>query len=270
VKVFLVILSLIISVLTFSQGNSATKSRAEKKQERKSKIETMIRQQEEGALIYDQQVTAGLRINTDGWGMFYEKGIFKNINLTNLFSIEIGEKKHPKEKKLNSTFQNGGLIQFGNPYVFGKSNIFYQLKPTVGQQRVIGGKTNKNGVVVQWLYAGGLSLGMERPYYLRIPDNSLEGFKLVQVKNEEALNEINNETQGTGLRYGWNQLKIIPGMHAKTAIRFDYGRFNEVVTALEVGVNLEAYSRKINIMLLTDNRQIFFNSYISFLFGMRK
>lgn len=75
---------------------------------------------------------------------------------------------------------------------------------------------------------------------------------------------------GTGLRYGWKDMKFVPGVHAKAALRFDYGRFNETVAAVEIGLNLEAYSRKVEIMLLNPAQQVFFNGYIAILFGKRK
>ena len=40
----------------------------------------------------------------------------------------------------------------------------------VGQQYLIGGKGNKNGVAVSAIYGGGLSLGYLKPYYLNVHD----------------------------------------------------------------------------------------------------
>ena len=65
-------------------------------------------------------------------------------------------------------------------------------------------------------------------------------------------------------------MKFVPGVHARAALRFDYGRFNEMVSAIEIGLNAEAYSRKINIMLLNPNKQFFFNGYIALILGKRK
>ncbi len=246
--------------------------RSAKKEERQEKINNMIRQQEEGALVFNKQSVVGLRLNTDGWSFLYEKGFMKSVKVTNLFSLEFGEKKHPKEKRLSYQFSTGNFIQIGTPYVYGKRNIFYQLKPGFGQQRLVGGKTNRNGVAVHWIYSGGISLGLERPYYVRVFDDGTGQAADIRYSKEDSLIFLSpgNIAQGTGLRYGWGQMKIVPGVHAKTALRFDYGRFNELVSAIEVGVNFEAYSRTPEIMLLTTNRQLFFNSYVAILLGKRK
>ncbi len=246
-----------------------------KRQDRRQKIDNLIRQQEEGALVFNKQNVFGIRLNTDGWGMFFEKGYMKSPKVANLFSLEFSEKKHPKEKKLSYGVSNGPFLQFSTPYVYGKQNIFYQLKPTFGQQRMIGGKTNKNGISVHAIYAGGISLGIERPYYITVAvsQNQTKNLKY-SVADSAAFLSPGNIIQGTGFRYGWRDMKFVPGVHGKLALRFDYGRFNEMVSAIEIGVNAEVYSRDINQMVNVQGfiapRQTFFNSYVAILFGKRK
>lgn len=269
VKQFLTTGCALLLLLQGSAQQMNENTRSVRKTERQERINNLIRQQEEGALVYNRQNVFGIRLNTDGWGAFFEKGYMKSFKVTNLYTIEFNEKKHPKEIK---TTISDGFFQIGNPFVYGKQNIFYQLKLGFGQQRHVGGKANKNGVAVQWVYAGGLSVGLERPYYVRVLDNNSNGFSDIKYSQEDSAAFLTpfNIIQGTGLRYGWRDMRFVPGVHAKTAFRFDYGRFNEVVSALEIGINVEAYSRKINIMLQNENNQVFFNAYVALLFGKRK
>jgi hypothetical protein len=244
----------------------------ERKQDRRKKIDNLIRQQEEGALVFNKQNVFGLKLNTDGWGLFFEKGYMKSVKITNLFSLEFAEKKHPKETKLSEAVSNGPFIAFSTPYVYGKQNIFYQLKPGFSQQRLIGGKANRNGVAVHAVYGGGISVGLERPYYVTVrnnPNNDTRDIKYSQTDSLLFL-QPGNIVQGTGFKYGWKDMKVVPGLHAKFAVRFDYGRFNEMVSAIEIGVNAEVYSREINIMLLNPSERFYFNSYVAILFGKRK
>jgi hypothetical protein len=251
--------------------------REARQQERRLKIDNMIRQQEEGALVFNKQNVFAFRLNTDGWSMMFEKGFLKTPKVSNLFAIEFGEKKHPKEKKLSYGVNSGGFIQFSTPYVYGKQNIFYQLKPTFGQQRLIGGKTNRNGVAVHAIYAGGISLGIERPYYVKVYTSSNNQSRDIKYSTSDSSVFLTpgNIVQGTGFKYGWKDMKYVPGLHAKFAVRFDYGRFNELVSAIEVGVNAEVYSRNVNIMVPVSGispgpSRTFFNSYVAILFGKRK
>ena len=214
-----------------------------------------------------------IRLNTDGLGLMYEKAYMKTPKLANFFSIEVNEKRHTKEQKKSLQIPAGGFTFFGTPYVYGKRNSFYQLKLSYGQQRMIGGKTNKNGVAIYSIYGGGLAVGLERPYYVRVVDNGgPDGTRDIKYSTADSAAFLapGNIVSGTGLRKGWGEMKVVPGVHAKAALRFDYGRFNETVAAIEIGLNIEAYSRKVEIMLLNPSQQVFFNGYISLLFGKRK
>jgi hypothetical protein len=70
-----------------------------KKADRRAQIDKLIKQEEEGALIFNKQSIFGIKLNTDGYGIFYEKGKYKTINKTNLWWIELNEHKHVKEEK---------------------------------------------------------------------------------------------------------------------------------------------------------------------------
>jgi hypothetical protein len=75
---------------------------------------------------------------------------------------------------------------------------------------------------------------------------------------------------GGGFGKGWGELKIKPGGFLKTALRFDYGRFNEVVSGIEIGISGEFYASKIPIVIKQKENQFFFQAYIAILFGRRK
>ena len=250
-------------------------SKAEKRKARQEKIENYIRQQEEGALVFNQQTVYGFRLNTDGWNVFLEKGKMRSVKVTNIYYLEIGEKKDPKEKKVTNTFQSGNFVQSGNPYIYGKQNIFYQIKPGFGQQRMLGAKANKNGIALHWLYSGGVSLGALRPYYVTIIEQPSPNFFVEKdirynPSNPDEFLTPGNILQGTGLRHGWNEMKIVPGLHAKSGLRFDYGRFNELVSAIEVGLNVEYYFSNIEILVNNNKPRFFFNAYAAILLGKRK
>jgi len=63
---------------------------------------------------------------------------------------------------------------------------------------------------------------------------------------------------------------MTPGLYAKTAVRFDYGSFNELVSAIEVGLNIDFYSKKIPQMVYNKEKQLFFGGYVAIIFGKRK
>lgn len=255
-----------LAALTYAQSRDA---RQQKKEAKKEKINQLIKQEEEGALIYQKQNIFGIKLTTDGYGAFYELGKLKTPVKTNLYSLEIGERKHPKEEKLTRGNNYGFAI--GNPYIYGKINNFYYAKLGIGQQRLIGGKGNKNGVAVSALYGGGFSAGLLKPYYIRVSSPGSSQTKDVRyTNNDTTFLAATNITGSAGLGKGFNEIKFVPGAYAKAALRFDYGRYNEAVTAIEVGLHVEIYSQKMPIILLNKSRQLFFNAYAALVFGRRK
>ncbi len=140
-----------------------------------------------------------------------------------------------------------------------------------GQQYILGQKGNKNGVAVSAIYNAGLSIGLLRPYYIDVGDPMTGGTKTIKYTvQDSALFLGPTIIGGAGFGKGWNELKVKPGGFVKTALRFDYGRFNESVSGIEVGISAEFYSEKIPILLQQEDKQFFFQGYIAILFGRRK
>jgi hypothetical protein len=263
-KLALVVLAGCLAVSGFSQTEpkQTTISKKEKKEAKRARIDALVKMEEEGEIVFRKHSIFGFKANTDGYGLSYEMGRFKSARVTNIYQLELNEKKHKQEKKLNSF--NG--LEF-NSVILYKLNNFYQFKLGMGQQRILGGKGNKNGVAVAAIYAGGLSLGLLKPYLIEVDVNG----KRFNSSYPTILDSNYTDIIGAaGFTKGWSDLSIKPGLHAKAALRFDYGRFNETVTGIEVGVNAEYYTGKIPQMQDTEQKQFFFNGYITILLGRRK
>lgn len=253
---------------TVKSTNADTKQ--QKKAERREKINQLIKQEEEGALIYQKQGAFGFKFNTDAWSMFYEHGKYKTINKTSLWWLELGERKHPKEEKVPTLNAQQGFLIISS-YIYGKRNNFYYLKAGLGQQTLIGGKGNKNGVAVSAIYGAGFSAGLLKPYYLEIVNPSTNKKEEIKYDNNDNLFLDPTIILGKGsFGKGFNEIKFVPGAHARAALRFDYGRYNEVLSAMEVGINAEYYSQTMPILLLNKDKKFFFNAYIALVFGKRK
>ncbi len=257
-----------IVIASAAQDSTGTSQRKknEKKEARRQKTSSLIRQAEEGVLVYRKQSIFGVQFRTNGYGLFYELGRMKTYRKTNIYRIDLTEIKHPKEEK-----QNSGGIVFNNPYIYGKINSFYQLTLGFGQQYMLGQKGNKNGVAISAVYSGGLALGFLRPYYLEVPDpNGGDNIFIKYSQKDSVLFLSQNIVGGGGISKGWNELKIKPGGFLKAALRFDYGRFNELVSGIEIGISGEFYASKIPIVIKQKENQFFFQGYIAVLFGRRK
>lgn len=234
-----------------------------RKEEKRQRINALIRQEEEGVIAYKKHTAFGLKLTTDGYGGLFEIGKGQSIRKSLLFQLEITERKHTKEEKQSNPFAPTA------PIIYGKQNFFYPVKLGVQQQILLGNKGNKNGVSVTANFGGGLSIGLLRPYMVEVDKAGEKVF--VQYDSPDSLLFINGPFYGgPNFGTGWNKLKIAPGVYVKPSVRFDYGRFNEVVSAVEIGMTAEFYGKKIPQMIRTKQRNFFFGGYVSLMFGRRK
>lgn len=220
--------------------------------------------EEEGDLIFNKHSIFGLKLATDGYGLSFEKGKYISTKKTRILQFELNEKKDRKEHKVTAAGYNGYNF---NTVIVGKLNNFYQFKVSMGEERLIGGKGNKNGVSVSALYTGGLSLGIVKPYIVDVFDQNGGEFR---SSYPTIFDSAYVEQGASGFTTGWKQATFKPGLNAKVAMRFDYGRLNQTVTAIECGLTTEFYFSKIPQMYAVAPKQFFFNAYLSIMFGRRK
>lgn len=255
-----------LSATAFSQETGKS-SRKNRKEEKRAKINAMIRKEEEGVIAYRKHFLAGIKLISDGYGIFFEKGYAKSVRRATLYQLEIGERKHPKETKQNS------IITPSFPFIYGKLNYVYPVKLGVQRQFLLGNKSNKNGVSISGNIGGGLSLSLLRPYMIEIDDNISGGRRFIKYESPDSALFTSPQglnPSGPGLGKGWKYLKMTPGLYVKPAVRFDYGRYNDLVSAIEVGVTAEYYTKKIPQMLENKQKKFFFTAYFSLEFGRRK
>ncbi|MEO5592489.1 MAG: hypothetical protein ABIR15_20930 [Chitinophagaceae bacterium] len=268
-KILIVATFSIIAIAIQAQNNPPSHApvKQDRKAEKRQRINALLKLEEEGDPAFKKQSIFGIKLSTDGYGLSYEKGKYKTPRRTLLFMFELNEKKHPKEEKTASS-QNLFTGQV-NSVVWGKANNFYQFKLGLGQQYLIGGKANKSGVAVSAIYAGGISVGLAKPYLVDV-ENTATHEQLRKKFTDSSDGNVYQLVGASGFTHGWGEVKVKPGLHAKIAMRFDYGRFNETVSAIEAGLNAEYYFSKVEQLIFNKPKNFFFNAYITILFGRRK
>jgi hypothetical protein len=265
-KIVSLFVACLIVVATLAQETPAPKAPSKKQQKKnakKERINQLLRQEEEGEMIFNKHSIFGFKLATDGYAITYESGRFQTPRKALLLQFELSEKKHPKEKK-QAASANAFQV---NSVVYGKLANFYQLKFGLAQQRIIGGKGNRNGVAVSAIYGGGLSLGLSKPYFVDVQDRANQTLR----RTYPLIIDSNYfEIKAAGFGVGWPDSQIKIGAQAKAAMRFDYGRLNDAVTAIEVGLQAEYYGRKVPQMAYNEQKQFFFSAYVTLLLGRRK
>ncbi len=120
------------------------------------------------------------------------------------------------------------------------------------------------------IYQGGLSIGLMRPYYIDVNDGSGVTRSIKFTPQDSTLFLTGDIIGSSGFTKGFNELKVNPGLYVKTALRFDFGRYNESLQAIEIGISLEAYSKKVEQLVYSNAKQLFYQGHIAFVFGRRK
>ena len=256
-KILLIFLGLLVAGNSFSQ-----KANRSKRDDNRRRITALSKQEEEGVIAYKKHIVFGGKLINDGYGAFLEVGKAISITKAMLFQLEISERKSPREEKLTNT-QN-----YAAPLIYGKQNFIYPVRLGAQQQLLFGNKSNKNGVSVTANFGGGVSLQLVRPYYVQLSTTG----KYIKYESPDSVNFLNTNSisAGPGFSKGWNDITVVPGAYAKTALRFDYGKYNEIVSAIEVGIMGEYYSKKVPIMVRANPKAFFFSGYVAIVFGKRK
>jgi hypothetical protein len=74
---------------------------------------------------------------------------------------------------------------------------------------------------------------------------------------------------------GLSEISIMPGFHAKAAAHFDWGAFDELVKAIEAGIQIDVFFKDVPIMIESpnlpnvENSPVFINLYLNLQLGKR-
>jgi hypothetical protein len=262
-KIVIATLVLFFAINSFAQKDKSKKEI--RRDARKEKVAAMVKLEEEGVIVNKKHFLSAAKLTNDGFGGFVEKGLAQSVGKALLFQLELTERFHPKEQKQFNANNTG-------PYKYGKINFFYPVKLGVQQQILLGNKGNRNGLSVTANFGGGISLGLERPYLLGFDSIVNNVREIVYKKYSQDTTAFLNGSNvaGPGFGKGFNKMKVNPGLYIKTGLRFDYGAYNEQISAVEVGVTAEFYGRKVLQMAKIEGKNLFFGAYVAVLFGKRK
>jgi hypothetical protein len=219
---------------------------------------------EQQKIFFRNEKTLGILLNTDGWGLSYRQG--KRINYLNkkIIDFDFGTLRNPKEVRLsNPVYQTPGS------FVFGKINSVWYLRGGLGHQHEIYKKADLGGVAIRFFYSAGPVLAFYKPIYYKIlvPVSSTE-FTIVEQKFDIKKHDPTMIYGKASFFKGFNELKVMPGLFAKSGFNFEYSKEDKVIHAIEVGAQVNAFPQDIPIMATVTNKAVFFSLFASYRFGV--
>ncbi len=228
----------------------------------------------EESLVYEQEKMLEVRFHSNGFSLGYSVGRIETWYRTRFYYFDIGALKNPKEHSQNFKFFNTGFFnESSKPFVYGKQNRLYTIRAGLGTKRLFSEKARKKSIIVGWSYEYGFTLGILKPYYLKLRNwADVDQEITVEKYSEENADRFLDESSifgGAEFRYGLDELKIRPGIHGKAGMNFSWGDNERLIKAIEVGVMLDLFLGKVPIMVLEKNNPYFLNVYITLQIGKR-
>jgi len=221
---------------------------------------------------YETETIFGLNLNTNGGligGIMFRhtRALNKRGKYVN-FGFEGVNVKHPNEVRYPNSYT-------GNVFVLGKMNYLIALRPHVGYEWKLFSKGIEDGVQVDFLLNAGPTIGLVKPYYIQYDNGkTIETVPYNPVLHDPATKGAGIVGAG-GFLYGFDNLKIAPGLHLKSGLSFEFGTWGSGVSGIEAGAMFEIFPYKIDILEIssstpTYNRNFFTSMYVNMYFGGRR
>jgi hypothetical protein len=206
-------------------------------------------------------------LNSNGWGLNYRYNKRLNAFSSIIFDVDFASLRHPKEIKSQSPYKGG----WGRSYVFGKTNDAFSIRGGTGYQKELFSKFDQGGISIRLFTGGGLSLALMKPvYYLKVTGYNPITMVLTtepSLFDPDYMQSIYDIYDRESFFMGIKDSFVVPGFYVRAGLSFEYSSEDRFVHALEGGIQLEGFLKKLPIMATNDNRQLFLTLFASYRFG---
>jgi len=210
--------------------------------------------------FFRNEKSIGLMLNSTGYGLSFRYGERINFFNKRIYEGDISILKHPKEYKTTNRYFPGN-----RQFVFGKLNFALTLRGGMGFQHIIFKKIDQGGIAIRYIFSGGPSFSLYKPIYydvLYLYENEVKSEKFnVSIHTRQDIYKQSSFLKGI------NEIKIIPGVYGRAGINFEYSKQDRAIHAIEIGVTLDAFLKRIPIMASEDNLWFFPALFVSYRFG---
>lgn len=222
----------------------------------------------EERILYTHENTLHVALHTQGLGMGGRIGRIKSIERTTYWEIEASYLKSLKQVQL----VNPTVFSFST-FVFGKLHDVVALRGGFGATRRIYGKPYWGGVELSWIYEYGPSLALLKPYYYVVALAEYDGAggytEVIENRKWEDTSNWIDVLGKSSFKYGLDEIKFRPGIHAKGGMSFEFGSTRTRAQALEVGAEAEYYPQGLALMADNPREYVFLTLYLSYHWGSR-
>lgn len=218
-------------------------------------------------VFFRNERSFAVSLNSNGWGVNFRYAKRLNAFSSIIFDGDLAGIRHPKEIKSQSPYIGG----WGRSYVFGKTNEVFSLRAGTGYQKELFSKFDQGGISVRYFAGGGLSLALLKPiYYLKVTGYDPQTFYITRVRSlfdpdymQSVYDIYDRESFFTGIK----ETTLAPGAYVRAGLVFEYSSEDRAIHALEGGIQLEGFLKKLPILAIEDNPRLIFSLFASYRFG---
>lgn len=218
---------------------------------------------------YKKEASAGFRLQSNGFSVYTQYGWIKDLKRSRHIQLEYNYFINYQQKRQKPIDGSNG-----REFLYGFNGQFHAVRTSFGLKRTIFDKANRNGVRLSFVGFAGFSLGLLKPYYLNLLQPTNDGQRIIKPEryseaNRDRFLSLDSIAGAAPTRYGLSEMQVIPGIHGKIALDFDWGTRDAFVKALEMGVMLDLYYKNVPIMVNKSNRFYQLGLYLAFHIGKR-
>ncbi|MFW5803957.1 MAG: hypothetical protein ACOCWG_01860 [bacterium] len=206
-------------------------------------------------IFFRNESSFGFHLNSNGYGLNYRYGKWRNAFFKSIYEIDIITIKHPKEVKYPFAYLNA------RSFVYGKLNGFMDIRLSYGFQQEMFRKVDKGSISIKYFLTGGPSLGFVKPiYYAVFSDNTY------YIQKFDPTGHQNIQGKDSFFK-GIEETKINPGINSKIGFSFEYGSEDKKIHALEVGIMADVFLFKVPLMANQNHKRFFTSLFLTYRFG---
>ena len=209
---------------------------------------------------YTREFVGGVNLNTNGGiiglgGLTFKYSTLLKPGIYRSYTFEAVNVKHARETRYPSFS--------GGTFILGKVNYLYSLRFSLGLEKIVFQRGQQQGVQVNILASAGPSIGLISPYYVEYADAT--GNYSNSIPYNPNLNPSEIYGPGRPLE-GLGKSEVSPGLHIRAGVGLEFGTFDSNISGLELGMLLEAYTRRIQLLSEADTQWFFPSAYLTFFF----
>ena len=220
----------------------------------------------EERVIFNRESTLHATLHSRGLGGGYRYGKIRGIDKTTYWNFEVSYLRSLKQIKLMTYYSTSS-------FVYGKLYDVLSLRCGYEVERRIYGKPYWGGVELRWLYGGGASLALLKPYYYTVvvakPTSAGEYEQVIEYQTFENHSQWIEVVGKAAFSKGLTEIKFRPGVYVKGGMAFEIGTSRIRAQSIEVGAMMECFPQGIEFMADNPASRFIPTLYLSYNWGSR-